>query len=180
MRIGERVIEGVIREREAARATYERARDGGQRAVLLEQERPNIFTSSVANIAPGESIRVEIEYQHVLRYDQGAFSLRFPLVVGPRYIPGFQMVSDAQRITPPVPHPRTLGGRKLNPVAITVELDAGMPLASVTSAYHEVSVEPAGEGRARVTLAAETVPADRDFELTWRPATGAAPRAAVL
>ena len=88
MRVGDRVIEGQIKEREAARKTYEQARQEGRRTTLLEQERPNIFTNSVANIGPGDTVAVELEYQQTLRYDQGAFRLRFPMVVGPRYIPG--------------------------------------------------------------------------------------------
>jgi len=88
MRIGERVIEGVVKERAAAKAQYEGAKRAGQRASLVEQERPNIFTTSVANVPPGAAIAVEIEYQHAIRYDSGQFRLRFPMVVGPRYIPG--------------------------------------------------------------------------------------------
>ena len=88
MSIGERVVEGEIRERTAAKRDYEAARDSGKRAALLEQERPNVFTSSVANIGPREDIVVEIEYQQTLRYDAGTFSLRFPMTVGARYIPG--------------------------------------------------------------------------------------------
>ena len=87
MKIGERIVEGEVREKEQAKKTYAEAKTEGRRAALLEQERPNIFTSSVANIAPGEEIRVEIEYQQTLRYDQGRYSLRFPMVVGPRYLP---------------------------------------------------------------------------------------------
>ena len=88
MIIGERIIEGVIQERTQAKKTYDTAKKEGRRASLLEQERPNMFTASVANIGPGETIIVEIEYQETLRYDQGQFHLRFPMVVGPRYIPG--------------------------------------------------------------------------------------------
>ncbi len=88
VRIGERVIEGIIKEREEARRIYETAKAEGRKAGLLESERPNIFTTAIANIGPGEEIAVEIEYQQVLAYDQGAFILRFPMVVGPRYIPG--------------------------------------------------------------------------------------------
>src|SRR3990172_4462695 len=84
MRIGDRLVEGESRERQAAKAAYERAKQSGQRATLLEQERPNIFTSSVANIGPGEEIEVELEYQQRLRYAQARYSLRFPMVVGPR------------------------------------------------------------------------------------------------
>jgi Ca-activated chloride channel family protein len=88
MRIGERVVQGVIQEREEAKTTYEKAKREGRKATLLEQERPNIFTTSVANLGPGEEIQVTIEYQHDLHYDSGRFSLRFPMVVGPRFIPG--------------------------------------------------------------------------------------------
>ena len=88
MRAGERVIEGQVREREQARAQYQAARENGNRATLVEQERPNIFTSSVANLGPGETLTVEIEYQQTLHYEDASVSLRFPTVVAPRYIPG--------------------------------------------------------------------------------------------
>src|SRR5215213_4898835 len=68
IRVGDRLIEGEIHGREEAKATYQQAKAAGRRAALLEQERPNIFTSSVANIGPGEDVRVEIEYQQTLRY----------------------------------------------------------------------------------------------------------------
>jgi Ca-activated chloride channel family protein len=116
--VGERVITGTIEERQQAQRAYQQARAQGQRAGLVEQERPNIFTTSVANIGPGEKVTVEIEYQESLRYDQGRFTLRFPLVVAPRYIPGEAVqvaahgwappttqVPDGDRITPPVAHP---------------------------------------------------------------------------
>ena len=120
MKIGERVIIGEIEERVKAKKIYEEAKKAGKKASLLEQERPNIFTTSVANIGPGEVVSITIEYQEDLRYSQGEFSLRFPMVVGPRYIPGAQtitgfsgtgwsentnQVSDASRITPPVADP---------------------------------------------------------------------------
>ena len=88
MQIGDRSIEGVIQERASAKAQYEQAKHEGKRASLVEEERPNIFTTSVANIAPGAAITVEIEYQQAIRYDGGLFRLRFPMVIGPRYIPG--------------------------------------------------------------------------------------------
>ena len=99
LRVGERLIEGEIQERAAARRIYGEARASGRRAALLDQERPNIFTTQVANIGPGETVVIELEYQHVLRYDNGRFSLRFPMVVGPRYVPAGPMrVADADRI----------------------------------------------------------------------------------
>jgi len=129
MQIGDRSIEGVIRERASAKAQYEQAKHEGKRASLVEEERPNIFTTSVANIAPGAAITVEIEYQQAIRYDGGQFRLRFPMVIGPRYIPGTDQVPDASRVTPPVEHPAR---GVLNPVSLRVELDPGVPWRAST------------------------------------------------
>ena len=63
-------------------------RAGGQTASLLNQERPNIFTQSVANILPGEQIKITISYVETLKYEDGSYEFVFPMVVGPRYIPG--------------------------------------------------------------------------------------------
>ena len=88
MVMGERRIIGLIKRRDEARAAYERAIEQGATASLLEQERPNIFTQSVGNIKPGEEILIEISYVDVLSYDMGTYEFHFPMVVGPRYIPG--------------------------------------------------------------------------------------------
>jgi len=191
MRIGDRVVQGVIKEKAAAKAAYEQAKAGGQRAALLEQERPNLFTSSVANIGPREEITVELEYQQTLRYDNGRFSLRFPTVVTPRYIPGnvkvaglagsgwaanTDIVSDAARITPPVPHPRNLA-EPLNPLTLNVVLDAGVPLAAVDSPYHKVNVKEIDAQRREIHLEGQTW-ATRDFELSWAPLAAKQPQAA--
>ena len=88
MRIGDRSIVGVMKRRAEARAVYEQALQQGQTASLLEQERPNIFTQSVGNIKPREAIQIEISYVDVLNYDMGTYEFHFPMVVGPRYIPG--------------------------------------------------------------------------------------------
>ncbi len=88
MVIGERRIVGLIKRRAEARAIYERALLAGQTAALLEQERPNIFTQSVGNIKPKQEVVIEISYVDVLKYDMGVYEFHFPMVVGPRYIPG--------------------------------------------------------------------------------------------
>ena len=88
MRIGDRTVHGRIKRREEARAVYEAARAAGQVASLLDQERPNIFTQSVANIMPGEKVTVTISYVETLKYEDGSYEFVFPMVVGPRYIPG--------------------------------------------------------------------------------------------
>src|SRR5207249_3294892 len=158
MQVGDRVIEGIIQERSTAKAQYEQAKQEGKRASLVEQERPNVFTTSVANIAPGAAIAVEIEYQQTVRYDAGQFHLRFPMVVGPRYIPGVPApgpssgagrssdtvdVPDASRITPPAAHPAR---GALNPVSLAVVLDPGTPLASLSASYHAVQTTPLADG----------------------------------
>lgn len=192
MRIGERIIEGQIREREEARAEYRRAADSGRRTSLVEQQRPNIFTSRLANVAPGEEIEVEIELQQVLRFDEGEVRLRFPLVVGPRYIPGRPMTSvddgggwssdtdrvpDASHVTPPVRGPSEA---LRNPVWIQVDLDAGFPVGRILSRHHGVITAARGERRFRVRLRSSRVPADRDFELAWTPRDDALPRSALF
>src|SRR5262245_6180309 len=192
MHVGNRVIEGVIQERAAAKTQYEQAKQQGKRASLVEQERPNVFTTSVANIAPGAAISIEIEYQQTVRYDAGQFRLRFPMVVGPRYIPGASTprpstgtgwaddtdaVPDASRITPPVAHP---SHGTINPVALTVELDPGAPLTRLSASYHAVNTTPLADGRYRVELAQGPVPADRDFELVWQPSAAATPIATLF
>ncbi|MDR4482872.1 MAG: marine proteobacterial sortase target protein [Nitrospirales bacterium] len=186
MRIGERVIEGIIQERAEARKTFEQAKRKGQRTSLLEQERPNVFTASVANLAPGEPIIVDIEYQDAVRYDQGRFSLRFPMVVGPRYIPGTPLsieeaqqyktgagwavntdqVPDASRVTPPVQHP---GEGPINPLTLQIDLAPGFLIDRVESPTHPIQVETHSNGRTHITLADPSTLADRDFELAWTP-----------
>jgi Ca-activated chloride channel family protein len=195
MIVGERIIEGQIKERGEAKKVYEQAKQEGNRASLVEQERPNIFTTSIANIAPRDTITVEIEYQETIRYDQGRFHLHFPMVVGPRYVPGTPVlvedqpqaghgialdtdrVTDASRVTPPMKHPAY---GPINPVSLTVDLAPGFPLGTLESASHPILIVPEPGGRRQVTLRQDTVPADRDFLLTWQPAPGQDPGATVF
>ena len=191
MKVGERMIEGQIKEKEEAKKTYEAAKQEGKKATLLAQERTNIFTANVANIGPQEEITVAIEYQETLRYDQGQFRIRFPMVVGPRYIPGTPMatgfigagfspdtdqVPDGNRITPPVLHPSK---GMINPVSIKIDLDVGFPLAKLESLYHKTSMRQNGQ-RYSIQLTDSETPANRDFELVWKPEVGNTPQAAVF
>lgn len=192
MQIGERIIEGQIKEKRQAKQIYTQARKNGKKAGLVEQERPNIFTTSVANIGPKESIVVEIEYQQIIKYDLGNFSLRFPMVVAPRYIAGnthiegfsgsgwasnTDQVPDAARITPPVMHPDK---GKINPVSININLDSGFKLGDITSPYHAIDVSRPTDTRYQIRLAQTDVPADRDFVLNWQAIPGNGPKAALF
>jgi Ca-activated chloride channel family protein len=176
--VGEQVTEGEIRERAAAKLVYDQARNTGRRAALLDQERPSIFTTQVANIGPRETVVVELEYQQILRFDGGRFSLRFPMVVGPRYVPaGLLRVADTERITPPVMRAGSEGPRT-NPVSIRVALDAGVPLASIQSSYHRVEITEKSTSRHEISLANGVTPANRDFELSWTPRAAELPQVA--
>ncbi len=188
LHIGERFIEGEIREKEKARKDYERARNEGRKASLVEQQRPNLFTTSIANIAPRERVVVEIEYLEDLRYDNGTFGIRFPMTLTPRYIPGVALpdrkgsgwspdttrVSDASLITPP-----QVTASRDHKTSLRASIDAGVPLEIVASRYHPVEVAEE-QGRYTVSLANDPVPMDHDFELLWRPVPSAAPRAMVF
>jgi Ca-activated chloride channel family protein len=174
MVVGQRVIIGKIKRREEAKKIYEKAMKEGRKASLVEQQRPNMFTNRVANVGPGETVLVQIEYQAPVRQVGGTFLLRLPLVVGPRYVPPHTLVSsaaarDAATITAS-PIARPVPGRMLNPVSIAVLLAPGFAPARIASPYHRIAVD--GQGATRnIRLADGQVPADRDFELSWRAAS---------
>lgn len=191
MVIGDRIIEGQVKERAEAKRTYQAAKRAGRKASLVEQERPNIFTTSVANIGPGEAVEIRIEYQQSLTFDRGRLELRFPMVVGTRYMPGLpapgpaqgsgwspdtDQVPDASRISPPM---LPTGDSILNPVRLQVSLEPGFPLASLLSPTHPVRIGRVEGGRYRIAFDTP-VPADRDFVLQWTADAGRSPRAAVF
>lgn len=170
MVVGDKVIIGEIKKKAEAQAIYDAAKAQGKKASLVEQGRPNLFTNSVANVGPGETVLVQIEYQAPITVSAGDYSLRVPLAVTPRYTsPGAAPAPDARA---PIVDPRVKG--MVNPVTITVHLKAGFPLASVTSATHALDVRDERGGKL-VTLAKGKVAADRDFVLTWRAAPLTAP-----
>jgi Ca-activated chloride channel family protein len=193
MVIGDRIVVGEIKERIEAKVIYEAAKRSGRKATLIEQERPNIFTNSVANIGPDETVVVQIEYQEPVHRSGNTSSLRVPLVVAPRYNPApvtqtvdlgrggwgktnepaNDPVPDRARITAPVLDPRV--EPPTNPVAITVHLNAGFPLGDVKSHHRAVKIDAPSDDVRVIRLDNHVTPADRDFELTWTPAAAAAP-----
>jgi len=183
--VGDRVIEGVIQEKAIAKQAYDEAKAEGRRASLVRQQRANLFTTSVANIGPGETITVEISYVDTIRYEDGAFSLRFPMTVTPRYLPG-PVGEDLQAGNIPADGDRIAGARLLAPpmapassdhrVTLDAHINAGLPLAVVASRYHAVEVSDRPPVT-HVRLSGPTVSMDRDFELVWRPAAGRSPQA---
>ena len=169
LHIGDRYIEGEIREKEQAKKEYEQAKREGRKTSLVQQQRANLFTTSVANVAPGELVVVEIEYLEDLRYEDGKFSIRFPMTLTPRYIN--EEVPDASLITPP-----QVMASKHHRVSLEASIDAGMPLKLIASRYHPVTINE-DAGRYTVELSDAQTKMDHDFELVWQPVSSAEPRA---
>lgn len=177
MRVGQRTVIGEIKKRGEARTIYENARQAGYVASLLDQERPNIFTQSVANIEPGEKVWIKISYIEHLRYEDGQFEFVFPMVVGPRYIPrspkatapsgtpsSADRVVDASKISPPVTPPGTRAGHD---ISIKVQVEAGVPVADVKSVLHKVNVNRKSQSSFTVSLKDQATIPNRDFILRY-------------
>jgi Ca-activated chloride channel homolog len=177
MLVGKRLVKGTIKRREEARQIYERARERGHVASLLDQERPNIFTQSVANIGPGEKVEITIAYVEMLPYADGAFTFCFPMVVGPRFIPGdpagssgtgwardTNQVRDASRITPPVAAKGTRAGHDID---LQVTINAGVLIGGVESKLHEISTEKKSDSKWVVSLSNKKEIPNRDFVLKY-------------
>ncbi|MEA2163010.1 MAG: Ca-activated chloride channel [Thermoanaerobaculia bacterium] len=102
MTIGSRVIVGEIREREQARKEYEQAKSEGRKAALVEQQRPNVFTTAVSGVMPDDDVVIEIAYQEIARFENGEYRLRYPMVVAPRYTPAAQNATSVAAKLPAV------------------------------------------------------------------------------
>jgi Ca-activated chloride channel family protein len=157
MIIGGRVIEGKVQEKQQARRTYETAKQAGQKAALIEQKRPNMFINSVANIGPGETIIIQIEYQDKVRQQDGRYSLHFPLVVAPRFSPDKNQLLLASQLS----DSQTPIG-----VNLQVNLNTGFALSELFSSSHKINIS--GEVQKTITIDGLVI-ADRDFTLQWVP-----------
>lgn len=191
MVIGKRVIEGEIQERGRARRTYETARDSGHTAALLEQERPNVFTQSVANLAPGEKIDVVVRYVQDLSYDDGRYEFVFPMVVGPRYMPGRALagpsagdgtredttqVPDASRISPPYVGK---GERSGHDISLELTATTALAVSDFEVPTHDVIAKTPADGSLHLTLSKKDSLPNRDFVLRYRVA-GKEPKATLF
>src|SRR5215213_6026110 len=178
MIVGNRTVRGKILPREQAQAVYAAAKEDGQVASLLDQERPNIFTQSVANILPGEQVKITISYVETLSYVNGAYEFVFPMVVGPRYIPGAAkpesqgtgfapdttQVPDASRITP---RAAPAGVRSGHDISLEVALDAGLIIDNIDSKTHPTDIQRPDAHSARLRLKNEETIPNKDFILRY-------------
>ncbi|HEX9941536.1 MAG TPA: marine proteobacterial sortase target protein [Thermoanaerobaculia bacterium] len=173
MKVGDRTIQGAIQEKQEARQTYAAAKAQGVKASLIEQQRPDVFTTSIANIGPGETVEVAIELQQTVHYEHGKFGLRFPMVLAPRETKK-EKAGRSRLLLPPV---LRRGSAPINPFAFHADLIPGFPLASVESPTHPIVVEKGKNLRYAIDLKGGIAPADGDLALEWTPAVGREPRA---
>ncbi len=190
LQVGERIIEGEIHEKQRAKAIFQQAKAEGKKAGLVEQQRPNLFTTHVANVAPQEQIEVELTYIQAVDYQQGTFSLRLPTTFTPRYLPRFPAVTEEQ------PPTQTLviengwfssselaawsgmTAEQSHTLQLDAQINAGMPLAQVSSLYHQISLAETPKGyRASLTQPALM---DRDVVLQWQAPPSQQPTAAAF
>jgi Ca-activated chloride channel family protein len=167
MTIGERVITARIEERQEARRQYQQARESGQSASLLEQQRPNVFQMNVANILPGDEIRVELVYSELLVPERGVYEFAYPTVVGPRY-----STTDAATAPDPerwVQNPYLRNG-ETDPTRFdfSASISGGMALKRVTSPSHALKIDYPSATRARLTLGDEGASANKDLVIRYQ------------
>ena len=172
MTIGERRIIAKIEERKAAREAYEQARENGQSASLLEQERPNVFTMNVANIMPGDEILVEMRYTELLIPEDGVYEFVYPAVAGPRY----QSASDdlASNSDKWVSSPYTREGEApLYEFDIHASISAGMPIQEISCKSHNMDIIYDDPSLASLSLReGESASGNRDVIIRYRLAGG--------
>jgi Ca-activated chloride channel family protein len=159
-RIADRVVRGVVKEKAEARRDYERARGEGRAATLLEEDKPALFTLSVANVAPGATLDVELAYQEVIAYDDGRWRFAFPMVAPEHYREGVAP-STREALAPP----RVPSGERANDVSIEVSVRDTVDDLACSS--HPVDVVSEGAA-SRVKLRSGASLGNRDFVLTWR------------
>ncbi len=175
--VGPRVIEGRIEERAQARRIYDKARSTGAKASLIVQERANVFRTSLANIGPNEIVEIDIELQHLVRYDSGEMRLRFPTVVATRFSPdepGREAQDAIDDLAGAIPRAMA----PIHPLTIEVALDAGLPLRNLYSPSHLIEADDLGDVHL-VNVRGDSF-ADRDFVLVWTPEPGISPQSATF
>jgi Ca-activated chloride channel homolog len=178
IKIGERTITGEIKTRADARRTYNEAKRSGHTAGLIEQDKPNIFTQHIANLAPREQIKIKIRYVELLDYDDGAYTLAVPLTIGPRYLP-----ADRVGASPVTSHAHGTSGRPgvksipyldstraSSTVSFSADIDAGVPIIGVESPSHDIIATPSAVTRTQVTLGRSDEIPNRDLIIRYKTA----------
>jgi Ca-activated chloride channel family protein len=166
MHIGERRIVARIKEKQAAKQTFDAAKQAGKSASLLSQKRPNVFSMEVANIMPGDEVTVVLTYTEILSAEDGVYEFVFPGVVGPRYGgDAGQAEGEVQWIQNPylaegAPDPVSYG--------IDVEMSSPLPINSLESSSHELLAQWQDQQSVKLSLKDAGNAGNRDFILRYR------------
>ena len=178
LRIGDRFIEGQIKEKQQAKVIYKEAKAEGKKTALIEQQKPNLFTNKIANIGPGEIVVVQIEFQSKLLPKDGSWELRLPLISAPRFDidaieekiefgnSGFSDQSMNTDYNENIDIKVLEEMELFNPVEISIDLNTGFELNSLKSSFHKVDIDKLSNGHHRISLV-EPISSDRDFVLRW-------------
>lgn len=168
MEVGGTTVSARIREKEEAKEEFEEAKSEGKSASLLEEQRPNVFTMDVANIMPGDTVRIELHYTELLTPEEGTYQFVFPTVVGPRYArqsEGENGSNDDWTASPYLEEGSTSEGT----YDITVHLSAEVPITDLACRSHETEMVWTEESEVQVTLSdTGTFAGDRDYILEYR------------
>lgn len=177
MTVNGHVIHGKIKTKEEAKEIYERAKSAGHTASLLDQNRTNIFTQSLANIEPGKTIVITLHYEELLSFESGKFTFTFPMVMSSSFIPGKEpdrhttveagdLVPIGSKSTRP---PKAAGARSGHDISINVDIDAGagVPITEVSSKLHEINTLNKNHNETVVSLLNQNEIPNKDFTLSW-------------
>ena len=171
LRVGDRVVEAQIREKQQARREFDQARREGRSASLLEQQRPNVMSMAIANVMPGDEIAVDLRYTETIVPSDGVYSFVFPTVVGPRYnggvaaggAPGESRKAEAW-IARPTLKEGVAGNATL---ALKATIRSPLPIATIRSPSHRIAVHGEGDREVRIELPADTAHGDRDLVIDY-------------
>lgn len=179
MRIGERVIKGQIDKKVAAEKKYAEAKQAGKQAALVRQQRANMFITNVANIAPGEQVIIELEYQEIIDYSSGTFTVRFPGTITPRYhvTQGeIDINKESQKPTNSLPHgwlspvysTQKNDDKPSSQFNLNLDIDVGLELVDINSKFHNVNIQNTAFGQYSIELNEQNA-LNRDFVLEFKP-----------
>jgi Ca-activated chloride channel family protein len=178
VRVGDRILVGEIQEKDTARRTYQKARDAGRTATIVEQQRRNQFETRLANIGPGEAIEITISYLQNVSYSDLSYHLRLPMTFTPRWEPG-QQSSAGQAITPQAaPQLIPAASTSSHTLKLQANLVSAVEFAAIESRYHDVDIRQVENGY-RIELLNPHEFSDRDFELSWTPLLQSQPSASL-
>ena len=167
MQIGDEIIVAKIKEREQAKKDFEQAKEEGKSASLLEQQRPNVFSMSLANLMPQEQVEIELRYTELLVPIDSVYEVVFPTVVGPRYAsPNDEKKKEDGFVETPY---QRQGEQPASALHITTRIAAGVPIYDLSCPSHQIMPQWQTQNVAQLTLDdSNPFQGNRDFVLRYR------------